>query len=84
MPRSSSNQSFHGGLNVAFINISGRAVFGSLLSVSLASVLFQDSVWLALIFVYILFSNWEILNYRVKGIYNWIQRRMNKRNLLPV
>ncbi|GFZ02095.1 hypothetical protein Acr_15g0007040 [Actinidia rufa] len=68
----------------AHIVHSGRAVFGSLLSVSLASVLFQDSVCVGLFFVYILFSNWEILNHSVKGMCNWLQRRMTRRNLLPV
>ena len=62
----------------------GMVVLGSLFSVSLASVMFQDSVWLFLFFGYILFSNWEILNCSVEAMYNSLQRRVNMGNLLPV
>ncbi|GFZ08534.1 hypothetical protein Acr_20g0003420 [Actinidia rufa] len=61
----------------------GKAVFGSLLSVSLASVLFQDSVWLALFFLFPLFSNREMLKYTFNVMCGWPQRRMNRGNLVP-
>ncbi|GFS33488.1 hypothetical protein Acr_00g0028770 [Actinidia rufa] len=65
----------------------GKAVFGLLLSVSLASVLFQDFVWIALFFLFTLLSNRETLNSTFKVMYDWLQMRMNRgnrRNLLPL
>ncbi|GFZ08537.1 hypothetical protein Acr_20g0003450 [Actinidia rufa] len=61
----------------------GKAVFGWLLSVSLASVLFQDFVWIAPFFLFTLFSNREMLNSTFNAMYGWLQRRMNRGNLLP-
>ncbi|KAF7137844.1 hypothetical protein RHSIM_Rhsim07G0114700 [Rhododendron simsii] len=51
-------------------------LFGSILSVSLASVLFHNSVSLALYFLYILLSNREMLCYAISVFWNWIHRRM--------
>lgn len=70
----------------------GMGLFGSILSVSLASVLFHNSVSLALYFLYVLFSNREMLCAAIYVLRNWIQQRIivpvssssNRGGLLPL
>ncbi|KAI8546631.1 hypothetical protein RHMOL_Rhmol07G0134300 [Rhododendron molle] len=54
----------------------GMGLFGSILSVSLASVLFHNSVSLALYFLYVLFSNREMLCSGFEVFWSWIHQRM--------
>ncbi|KAG5539934.1 hypothetical protein RHGRI_020231 [Rhododendron griersonianum] len=54
----------------------GMGLFGSILSVSLASILFHNSVSLALYFLYILFSNREMLCSAVCVFWSCIHLRM--------
>ncbi|KAH7863746.1 hypothetical protein Vadar_021474 [Vaccinium darrowii] len=53
----------------------GMGLFGSILCVSLASVLFHNSVSLALYFLYVLFSNREMLCCGVEVFWRWIHQQ---------
>ncbi|KAI8546635.1 hypothetical protein RHMOL_Rhmol07G0134700 [Rhododendron molle] len=53
----------------------GMGVFGSILSVSLAALLFQNSVLFALYFLYVLFSNREVLCSCIELFWSWIHQK---------
>lgn len=54
----------------------GMGLSGSLLSVSLASLLFQDSVWLVVCFLYIVFSNRQMMYCRLHVLWSWLREKM--------
>ncbi|KAF7137985.1 hypothetical protein RHSIM_Rhsim07G0114600 [Rhododendron simsii] len=54
----------------------GMGVFGSILSVSLAALLFQNSVLSALYFLYVLFFNREVLCSCIELFWSWIHQKM--------
>ncbi|KAH7863741.1 hypothetical protein Vadar_021421 [Vaccinium darrowii] len=53
----------------------GMRLFGSILAVSLASVLCQNSVSCVVCFLYVLFSNREMLSAGIDFFWNWIQQK---------
>ncbi|KAI8568861.1 hypothetical protein RHMOL_Rhmol02G0233300 [Rhododendron molle] len=53
----------------------GMGVFGSILSVSLASVLFQNSAVFVLYFLYVLFFNREVLCSCIELFWSWIRQK---------
>ncbi|KAG5539935.1 hypothetical protein RHGRI_020232 [Rhododendron griersonianum] len=53
----------------------GMGLFGSILLISLASVLFHNSVSLALYFLYVVFSNREMLRLSIEVFRRWIHQR---------
>ncbi|KAG5539921.1 hypothetical protein RHGRI_020220 [Rhododendron griersonianum] len=59
----------------AHLGRGGMALFGSILSVSLASVLFRNAVSLALYSLFVLFSNREMLCSIIEAFWSWIRRR---------
>ncbi|KAF7138585.1 hypothetical protein RHSIM_Rhsim07G0115000 [Rhododendron simsii] len=73
---------------------SGLWLFGSLLSVFLASLLFQDSVWLLLYFLYIVLLNRQMMCQRLDVLWSWLREKIMaslwsgphrpERSLLPV
>ncbi|KAG5539942.1 hypothetical protein RHGRI_020239 [Rhododendron griersonianum] len=72
----------------------GMGLSGSLLSISLASLLFQDSVWLLLYFLYIVLSNRQMMCHRLDVLWSWLREKIMaglpsgphrpERRLLPV
>ncbi|KAH7863102.1 hypothetical protein Vadar_013371 [Vaccinium darrowii] len=72
----------------------GMALSGSLLAVSLASIIFHGPVWLPLYFLYIMFSSKQMMRYRLDMLWSWLRKKLMagfhsgphlpKRALLPI